>query len=103
VVAVGGKFVPRGLTPVTVGVGVAAIVIIGAAIWYSRRGESYGRDYGDTEVPAVRETNPVIEASPEVIPGLGIGAAPLETAEMNLEDDREGIPAGEKRWNLKLF
>jgi K(+)-stimulated pyrophosphate-energized sodium pump len=52
VVLEGGKYVSRGLTPVTVSIAVVCILIIGVSIWFSRKGESYGRDEtaGDTGV-----------------------------------------------------
>jgi K(+)-stimulated pyrophosphate-energized sodium pump len=56
VVVVDGQIVPRGLTPVTVGVAVAAIVVIIVAVWRSRREESFGREY--EEVEGVSSTNP---------------------------------------------
>ncbi len=62
VVTVGGKIVPIGLTPVTVGIGVAALLIIGVAIWYSRKGESFGREYGEVEARLEEVTGPVIES-----------------------------------------
>jgi K(+)-stimulated pyrophosphate-energized sodium pump len=49
VVSVGGHFVPRGLTPATVGVAVAAIIVIIVAVWRSRREESFGREYETME------------------------------------------------------
>jgi K(+)-stimulated pyrophosphate-energized sodium pump len=49
VVSVGGNFEPRGLTPVTVGVAVAAIVVIVVAVWRSRREESFGREFETME------------------------------------------------------
>jgi K(+)-stimulated pyrophosphate-energized sodium pump len=54
VVSVGGKFVPRGLTPLTVGIAVAALAVIGVSIWYARRGESFGReqDLAESEAAA---------------------------------------------------
>jgi K(+)-stimulated pyrophosphate-energized sodium pump len=45
VISVGGHFEPRGLTPVTVGVAAAAIIVIIVAVWRSRREESFGREY----------------------------------------------------------
>jgi len=45
VISVGGHFEPRGLTPVTIGVAAAAIIIIMVAIWRSRKEESFGREY----------------------------------------------------------
>jgi K(+)-stimulated pyrophosphate-energized sodium pump len=56
VVSVGGNFEPRGLTPVTVGVAVAAIVVIVVAVWRSRREESFGREYEAME--GVSATDP---------------------------------------------
>jgi hypothetical protein len=56
VVVVDGQIVPRGLTPVTVGVAVAAIVVIIIAVWRSRREESFGREY--EEVEGASSTNP---------------------------------------------
>lgn len=49
VVSVDGNFEPRGLTPVTVGVAVAAIVVIVVAVWRSRREESFGREFETME------------------------------------------------------
>ena len=49
VVVVDGQIVPRGLTPVTVGVAVAAIVVILVAVWRSRKEESFGREYETME------------------------------------------------------
>jgi K(+)-stimulated pyrophosphate-energized sodium pump len=56
VVVVDGQIVPRGLTPVTVGIAVAAIVVIVVAVWRSRREESFGREYETME--GVSATNP---------------------------------------------
>jgi K(+)-stimulated pyrophosphate-energized sodium pump len=56
VVVVDGQIVPRGLTPVTVSVAVAAIVVIIIAVWRSRREESFGREY--EEVEGASSTNP---------------------------------------------
>jgi K(+)-stimulated pyrophosphate-energized sodium pump len=49
VVVVNGQIVPRGLTPVTVGVAVAAIIVILVAVWRSRKEESFGREYETME------------------------------------------------------
>jgi K(+)-stimulated pyrophosphate-energized sodium pump len=49
VVSVGGQLEPRGLTPVTVGVAVAAIIVIIVAVWRSRKEESFGREYETME------------------------------------------------------
>jgi small-conductance mechanosensitive channel len=49
VVSVGGQLEPRGLTPVTIGVAVAAVVVIIVAVWRSRREESFGREYETME------------------------------------------------------
>jgi hypothetical protein len=62
VISVGGHFEPRGLTPVTVGVAVAAIVVIIVAVWRSRREESFGREYETTE--AVSATDPGKKSPP---------------------------------------
>lgn len=48
-VKVGGVWQPRGLTPLTVGIGAAAILIIIGAVWFSRKEESFGREYGEEE------------------------------------------------------
>jgi hypothetical protein len=45
VVVVNGQIVPRRLTPVTVSVAVAAIIVILVAVWRSRKEESFGREY----------------------------------------------------------
>jgi len=62
VVVVDGQIVPRGLTPITVGVAVAAIVVIIVAVWRSRREESFGREYETTE--GVSATNPGKQGPP---------------------------------------
>ena len=49
VVSVGGQLEPRGLTPVTISVAVAAIVVIVVAVWRSRKEESFGREYETME------------------------------------------------------
>jgi K(+)-stimulated pyrophosphate-energized sodium pump len=52
VVMVGGKYVSRGLTPITISVAVVCLLIIGFSIWYSRKGESYGREEPEAEAAA---------------------------------------------------
>jgi len=49
VVKVGDVWQWRGLTPLTIGVGAAAILIIIGTIWFSRKEESFGREYGEEE------------------------------------------------------
>jgi len=49
VVEVGDVSEWRGLTPLTVGIGAAAILIIIGAIWFSRKEESFGREYEEKE------------------------------------------------------
>ncbi len=46
VVAVaGGGFEERGLTPVTIGVSILGVLVIVIALWFSKKAESYGKEY----------------------------------------------------------
>jgi K(+)-stimulated pyrophosphate-energized sodium pump len=49
VMKVGDVWQWRGLTPLTCGIGAAAILIIIGAVWFSRREESFGREYEEKE------------------------------------------------------
>jgi K(+)-stimulated pyrophosphate-energized sodium pump len=88
VVSVGGRFVPRGLTPVTVGLAVVAIAIIGVSIWYSRKGESFGREYEATEA-RFEDVIGTVDLGEEV---AGID----ELAGLNIESELDRVPVGDK-------
>jgi K(+)-stimulated pyrophosphate-energized sodium pump len=62
VISVGGHFEPRGLTPVTISVAAAAIIVIVVAVWRSRREESFGREYETME--GVSATDPGKQGPP---------------------------------------
>jgi K(+)-stimulated pyrophosphate-energized sodium pump len=62
VVGKNGQIVPRGLTPVTVSVAVAAIIVILVAVWRSRKEESFGREYETME--GVSATDPEKKGPP---------------------------------------
>ncbi|MFH0942437.1 MAG: sodium-translocating pyrophosphatase [Chloroflexota bacterium] len=42
-----GKYQERGLTPVTIGIVVAGLLIIGISLWFSRKQASFGRELDD--------------------------------------------------------
>ena len=71
-----------------IGVAVAAILIIGVAIWYSRKGESFGREYEMTE------TRTEAASGGLVLPG---GAAALDDLmNLNIEHEINSLPIGEE-------
>ena len=50
VVLVDGKYQDRGLTPVSITVGVVGLLIIGIALWFSKREASFGRELEEEPV-----------------------------------------------------
>ncbi len=46
---VGGGFQERGLTPVTIAISLAGLLIIVITLWFSRRAESFGREFEEKE------------------------------------------------------
>ncbi|MCX7911506.1 MAG: sodium-translocating pyrophosphatase [Dehalococcoidales bacterium] len=89
VVYVDGKFMSRELSPLTIGIAVAALAVISVAIWYSRRGASFGRDY-EAEQAKLGDIDRIIGEGSGDIP------APRKLSDMGIGPEVDGVSVKEE-------